>query len=143
MTDTLAEPRTARRQRVGGLHEPASASIVRSASASASIALAAGLAALSLLGPPGLEIIDYHVTPTLRSQTVGLGAATLAIVVPVTATAGVVALRGHPAAPAPAPCAFAVYMLIQYVVGPDYLRLPGDNRAPCRAAAKRPDSGGL
>lgn len=93
------------------------------------IALGAGLAVLSLLGPVGFEVIQYRVSETLRNQTIGLDAVSLALVAPVAGAAGVLALRRRPAAPVLAlgPAAYSAYMLVQYVLGPDYLRRPGNN----------------
>ena len=93
------------------------------------ITLGTGLALLSLLGPLGFEVIDYLVSETLRNQTIGLDAVTLMLVAPIAAVTGVLALRRHPAAPVLAlgPAAYSVYMLVQYVVGPDYLQRPGNN----------------
>jgi hypothetical protein len=93
------------------------------------IALGLGLAVLSLLGPLALDVIDYRVSETLRNQTIGLDLISLVLVAPVAIGVGVLALKRHAAAPllALGPSAYAVYMLIQYVLGPEYLRLPGNN----------------
>lgn len=93
------------------------------------IALGIVLAVVSLLGPPVLGVIDYRVTETLRNQTIGLDLVSLILVAPVTVAIGVLALRRHPAAPllALGPAAYVVYMMVQYVLGPQYLRLHGNN----------------
>lgn len=93
------------------------------------LSLGFGLALLSLLGPLALGVIDYRVTETLRNQTIGLDLVSLAVVAPITLAVAVLALRRHPAAPllALGPAAFVVYMMVQYVLGPAYLRLPGNN----------------
>lgn len=93
------------------------------------IALGVGLALLALLGPLGFEVIHYRVSETLRNQTIGLDAVTLALVAPLAVAIGVLARRGHPAAPVLAlgPAAYSVYMLLQYVLGPDYAQRPGNN----------------
>jgi hypothetical protein len=85
-------------------------------------ALAAGLAGNTLLGPLVTGVVTYPFSDALVSQTVGLEAFTLLVVVPVAAAAGVLVLRGHPTGPplAVAPGAYTVYMLAQYVVGPAY-----------------------
>jgi hypothetical protein len=57
--------------------------------------IALGLAAVALLGPLGSDVIAYHVTTTLRSQTIGLDAASLVVVTPLALGAAVLALR-HP-----------------------------------------------
>ncbi|HZP74129.1 MAG TPA: hypothetical protein VFA97_12210 [Gaiellaceae bacterium] len=76
-----------------------------------------------------LDVIHYRVSETVRDQTVGLDLASLALVAPLTLGVAVLALRRHPAAPALAlgPAAYAAYMLAQYVLGPEYLRIPGNN----------------
>jgi hypothetical protein len=52
----------------------------------------------------------------------------LTVVVPITVVVGVLAIRGHPAAPvlALAPSIFVVYTYTQLIVGNEYLRLPGN-----------------
>jgi hypothetical protein len=93
------------------------------------VALAAGLAAVALLGPLTGGPIDYHVSETLRNQTIGLDAVSLLVVAPLALTAAVLARRGHVAGPALAlgVGAYTAYMFVQYIVGPDYLSRPGDN----------------
>jgi hypothetical protein len=91
--------------------------------------LGGGLALLSLLGPLVLGVIDYRVTATYRNETIGLDAVSLALVAPAAIAVGVLARRRHAAAPVLAlgPAAYSAYMLVQYVLGPQYLRLPGNN----------------
>ena len=91
------------------------------------IALGIGLASNSLLGPLGVDRIDYPVSESMRNQTIGLDAATLVVVAPLTVAIGVLALRGHGAAPALAlgPTSYGAYMLVQYIAGPDHLSYPG------------------
>jgi hypothetical protein len=94
------------------------------------LVLAAGLAANSLLGPLVLDAFGYHVGETLRNQMLGLDFVSLAVVSPLAGLAGVLVLRGHDAG---APLTLAVgeytaYMFVQYVVGPDYVGLPGDSQ---------------
>lgn len=93
------------------------------------VAIAAGLVAVALLGPLVTGVIDYRVSDTLRNQTIGLDAVSLAIVAPLSALAAVLALRGRVAGPALAMGvgAYTSYMFIQYIVGPDYGHLPGNN----------------
>lgn len=94
------------------------------------IALGAGLALLSLLGPVGIEKIDYRIADQIvRSQLLGLDAVSLLIVAPLAVAAGVLALRGHPAWAllALGPALYAAYMVPQYVLGPDYLEREGNN----------------
>lgn len=92
-------------------------------------ALGAGLALNSLLGPLVADAIDYHYSETLNNQGIGLDAVALVVAVPLGLIAAVLCRRGHPAGPALAfsPAAFGAYMLPQYVIGPDYLGLPGNN----------------
>lgn len=93
------------------------------------LALAAGLAANSLAGPLWLDVIDYRYGRSMTSQGIGLDAAVLVLVVPMSVVGGWLTLRGRPAGPVLAlgPTAFAAYMLPQYVIGPEYDRLPGNN----------------
>lgn len=93
------------------------------------IALGIGLAANSILGPFGLDVVDYHFSTTLINQGIGLDIVALFAVAPVAVIAGVLVLRGSPAGPVVGfiPATFATYMMPQYVVGPEYLDLPGNN----------------
>lgn len=93
------------------------------------VALAAGLAANAVLGPLVLGVIDYHYGESMTSQGIGLDAVALAAVVPVALVAAWLIHRERLAGPVLAfiPGTFAVYMAPQYVVGPDYLGLPGNN----------------
>jgi hypothetical protein len=91
------------------------------------IALAAGLAANSLMGPLIGDMIRYPLSDTLLNQTIGLEAVSLGLVAPLAIAAGILALRGHRAGPVLAfgPTLYVVYMFVQYVVGPEYLYYPG------------------
>lgn len=91
------------------------------------IALGAGLAANSLLGPLIADVIRYPLSETLLSQTMGLDAVSLILVAPVSIAAGILALRGHVAGPVLGfgPAAYTWYMFLQYVVGPEYAYYPG------------------
>jgi hypothetical protein len=93
------------------------------------VALAAGLVTVTLLGPFGADAIQYHVSTTLLNQTIGLDAVSLLLVAPFALVVGILALRGHPAAPALAlgPGIYAAYMFVQYIVGPEYLTRPGNS----------------
>ena len=97
--------------------------------ASALVALAAGLAAVALLGPLTGGPIEYHVGETLRNQTIGLDAASLFVVAPLALAAALLVLRGHVAGSAIAlgVGAYTAYMFAQYIVGPEYLARPGNN----------------
>lgn len=91
--------------------------------------LATGLAANSLLGPLAGEVIEYRFSETLINQGIGLDAVALFGAVPVALLAAHLVRRGHAAGPVLAfvPTTFTVYMAPQYVVGPEYLDLPGNN----------------
>jgi hypothetical protein len=84
--------------------------------------LAAGLAINTLLGPLFTAVIEYPFTETVYNETLGLEAVSLALIAPLAVIAGVLVLRGHGAGPilAIGPAAYAAYMLVQYVVGPQY-----------------------
>lgn len=93
------------------------------------LALAAGVAALSLLGPLVTGVIEYRISDLIFSQLLGLDALSLVLVAPVAAVAGVLTQRGHPLGPVLAlgPTVYVAYMIPQYVLGPDYLNLAGNN----------------
>jgi hypothetical protein len=93
------------------------------------VALAAGLAANSLLGPLAGDVIRYRYSSTMVNQGIGLDAVALLIAAPLAVWAAVLALRGRPAGLVLAciPASFAAYMAPQYLIGPDYLDLPGNN----------------
>ncbi len=84
--------------------------------------LAAGLAINTLLGPLFIGVIGYPFTETVYNETLGLEAVSLLLIAPVALVAGVLTLRGRRAGPilAIGPAAYAAYMLVQYVVGPQY-----------------------
>lgn len=91
--------------------------------------LAAGLVANALLGPLFTEVIRYHYGETLTNQGIGVDAVALFGAAPIAILAGVLVLRSHRAGPVLAfiPATFTAYMAPQYVIGPDYLGLPGNN----------------
>lgn len=92
-------------------------------------ALAAGLVANTLLGPLFTVTIRYHYGETLINQGIAVDAVALFGAVPIAVLAAILMLRGHRAGPVLAfiPAAFTAYMAPQYVIGPDYLGLPGNN----------------
>jgi hypothetical protein len=92
-------------------------------------AIAIGLATVALLGPFATGVIDYRVTETLGNQTIGLDVASLFVVAPLALLAGVLILRRHIAGTVLALGigAYTSYMFLQYIVGPDYGGLPGNN----------------
>ena len=59
----------------------------------------------------------------------GLDTVSLAVVAPMAAVAGLLSLRGRSlgALPGFGPAAYAIYMVPQYVLGPDYSHLAGNN----------------
>ena len=92
-------------------------------------AIALGLAAVALLGPLVTELIDYRVSETLRNQTIGLDAVSLFFVAPLALIAALLVLRGHVAGLVLALGigAYTAYMFLQYILGPDYGHLRGNN----------------
>lgn len=84
--------------------------------------VAAGLVANSVCGPLVLDLIDYPFAATIENQLIGLELVSVFLVVPLCLAAGVLALRGHPAAGPLAfgPAGYTAYMLVQYVLGPEY-----------------------
>ena len=93
------------------------------------ILLAAALAANVLLGPLGLGLIAWRLSANGLNQTYGADAATLLLVVPAALVAAWLWWRGHRLA---APLALgaglaALYYGIAEVLGPDYIRYPGNN----------------
>jgi hypothetical protein len=93
------------------------------------VSLSIGLAAVALLGPLATGIVDYRVTETLRNQLIGLDAVSLFIVAPLALLAALFVRRGRAAgyALSLAVGAYTAYMFLQYVVGPAYTTLPGNN----------------
>lgn len=87
------------------------------------------LGANSVLGPLATGVIRYRFSETLINQGIGLDAVALFAAVPVAVTAALLVRRRHPlgALLAFVPGTFAVYMAPQYVVGPEYLVLAGNN----------------
>jgi len=93
------------------------------------LGVAASLTAVSVLGPLVAGVIHWRIGPTILSQLYGLDTVSLAVVAPLAAVAGVLSLRGRPlgALLGVAPAAYAVYMVPQYLLGPDYAHVAGDN----------------
>lgn len=93
------------------------------------IVLALGLAANSILGPLALDVIRYRWSETIDNQGIGLDAVALVIVVPLSLCSAWLVRRERPAGYALAlgPSSFALYMLPQYVIGPEYMAMPGNN----------------
>lgn len=93
------------------------------------LALGVGLATNALLGPLALDVIRYRFTDSLVHQGVGLDFVSLVVVAPLACVSALHTLRGRASGPALALGigAYSAYMAIQYVVGPEYLALPGNN----------------
>jgi hypothetical protein len=95
----------------------------------ASIGLGLVLAANALLGPLVGGVIAWHFSESLLNQGLGLDAFSLAVVAPLAIVAGIGLVRGRPwaAAVAGSVATYTMYMSIQYVIGPEYLRDPGNS----------------
>ena len=93
------------------------------------MAIGVGLATVAVLGPLAAGVVDYHVTETLRNQTIGLDAVSLLVVAPLCVLAALLVLRRHVAGAALGLGigAYTSYMFVQYILGPEYERLPGNN----------------
>jgi hypothetical protein len=91
--------------------------------------LGVALAMNSALGPLWLETIKYHYSEAMTNQGIGLDAVALLLAAPIAVAAAVLVARRRIAGAviAFAPAAFAAYMMPQYIVGPDYIGLPGNN----------------
>ncbi len=90
--------------------------------------LGAAVATVAALGPLGFDLLRYRISPTSLNQIIGVDAAALTVVAPITVAVAVLAIRGHPAAPvlALAPSIFVVYTYTQLILGNEFLRLPGN-----------------
>ena len=90
--------------------------------------LSAGLVVNTVLGPLLTGTITYHYSESLINQATALDAVALAAAT-VAVLAAVLVIRGHRAGPVLAfiPATLTAYMAPQYVIGPDYLGLPGNN----------------
>jgi hypothetical protein len=89
-----------------------------------------GLAAVALFGPLGAGLIEYAVTRTVRDQLIGLDAISLFLVAPLAlATARLVSRQqrlGQSLALGVG--AYTSYMFLQYILGPEYGRVAGNNQ---------------
>lgn len=92
------------------------------------ITLAVGFAMLAVLGPLVTGIFEYRYSQTMLNQATGLDAFALVVVAPLALLSAVLLARGYKAAPllALGPAAFGLYMLVQYVIGPEYLTIDGN-----------------
>jgi len=111
---TTPRPQGAPRQVADSARKPAFAVTL--------FALTGVLIVNTVLGPLGTETIRYPVTGTLLNQAIGLEVVTVILVAPLALVAGLLALRGHRAAPflAFGSAAYSAYMFVQYVLGPEY-----------------------
>lgn len=93
------------------------------------VALAGLLAANSILGPLLTGVIDYHYGESMINQGIGLDAVALFVVAPSAVLAAWLVRKDHLAGPPVAflPAVFAAYVAPQYVIGPEYTTLPGNN----------------
>lgn len=91
--------------------------------------LGTGLAANALLGPLALELIRYRFSDSLLYQGIGLDFVSLVVVTPLAVVAALLTRRGSVSGPALGLGigAYTAYMAVQYVVGPEYLELSGNN----------------
>ncbi|MFP8957414.1 hypothetical protein ACLI4Y_11840 [Natrialbaceae archaeon A-CW3] len=89
-------------------------------------ALAAGLAANSLLGPLVAGVITYPLSETVMNMTLGLEAVSLLVVAPVSALAAALVFTGSQTGLIAAipPAAYTAYMFVQYIIGPEYVEYP-------------------
>lgn len=110
-------------------HVPRAELIPHRGLATATMLLGIGVAANSALGPFMLEIIEYRFSTSLINQGIGLDAVALFAVFPVAILASVLMWRARHVGLVLAfvPSTFAAYMLPQYMIGPEYLRLSGNN----------------
>ncbi|MDQ3855759.1 MAG: hypothetical protein M3281_05115, partial [Chloroflexota bacterium] len=95
------------------------------------IGLGVGVAASAVLGPLALRVIKFRVSPSAETQLVGGEVVSLAVVAPAAIAAGLLWLRGHRLAPALAlaPCLYSLYLTTSLVLGVEYSRYPGNQRA--------------
>lgn len=93
------------------------------------VLLGLGLVANSVLGPLATGAMEYHYGESMVNQGIGLDAVALVVVAPMALFAAWLVHRERVAGPVLAfmPGTFAAYMAPQYVIGPDYLGLPGNN----------------
>lgn len=93
------------------------------------VALGVALAVNAALGPLLLDVVQYRYGTSMINQAIGLDAVALLVAAPLALAAAALCARAHPAGPvlAFAPATFAAYMMPQYVIGPDYLTLAGNN----------------
>jgi hypothetical protein len=83
--------------------------------------LALGVAAASLLGPLGFDLMHYRTSETTLNQLLGSDAAALFVVAPLTLAAAVLVARRHPVGPllALGVGVYALYTCTQIIIGQD------------------------
>ena len=93
--------------------------------------LGAGAAAVALLGPLVLGVIQYHASEGAVNQVIGGDVAGLILVAPVAVVAGILVLRGHIGGPVLAlgPAVYGLYMYSQLALGGDVSRYPGNSES--------------
>ena len=93
------------------------------------LALAGAVASAALLGPLTDGAIRYHVSAAALNQVIGGDLVAVALVVPVSLFAAMLAWRRHPVAPVVAlgPAVFAVYTYTQLALGGDFSRYAGNS----------------
>jgi hypothetical protein len=112
-------------------HQRPGAEVADASSAGLSVvllALAVGMATVSLVGPIGLEWLRYRTSPTTLNQLVGSDTAVLVFVAPLALVAALLCTRGHRAGPVLGSGigVFALYTYAQVIIGQEYLRIPGN-----------------
>ncbi|MCS5479935.1 hypothetical protein NYP18_09735 [Corynebacterium sp. YIM 101645] len=92
------------------------------------LALAVGMATVSLIGPIGLEWLQYRTSPTTLNQLLGSDTAALVFITPLALAAALLCARGHRAGPVLGNgiSVFALYTYAQVIIGQEYLRIPGN-----------------
>lgn len=92
------------------------------------VALGAGMAAASLMGPLAFGFMEYRTSETTVNQLVGSDAAALFVVFPAIILAALLVFRGQPAGPllGSGIGVYAIYTYAQVIIGQEYLRLPGN-----------------
>jgi hypothetical protein len=89
------------------------------------------MAASAILGPLALGRIVFRVSPSAESQLLGGEIVSLVIAAPLGVAAGVLWLRGSRLGPALGigPALYGLYTYLQFILGPEYSRYPGNNEA--------------
>ena len=87
------------------------------------------MALSSILGPLVLGVVKFHTSGPAVTQLVGGDVVTLLIVAPTAIVAGILWRDDSPLAPplALGPAVYALYTYVEYIVGPEYARYPGNS----------------